>query len=209
MTTEITSTYDKLDEGLSALRRTFTYVGKDDFTHEYLKEDNESRFLPGAGSLYHYPGGYISFNTENMWLFKLLQLYLIEKHHMIPVPFVVDMPKFISFKRSSGAINRGLISPMCSLTFTEKNNDFKTHIKFNEQGTEEFLTDFSQMEKCVYLSEVMKMNNIDELNIEVKYNENNEAETKEIETKVFIKLENMLNRFNETHAPLRLRLAYK
>jgi len=53
------------------------------------------------------------------------------------------------------------------------------------------------------------MNDINELNIEVKYSENTEKETKEIETKVFIKLEHMLNRFNEAHAPLTLRLAYK
>ena len=65
------------------------------------------------------------------------------------------------------------------------------------------------MEKCVYLSEVMRMNDINELNIEVKYSENTEKETKEIETKVFIKLEHMLNRFNEAHAPFTLRLAYK
>ena len=60
------------------------------------------------------------------------------------------------------------------------------------------------MEKCVYLSEVMRMNDINELNIEVKYSENTEKETKEIETKVFIKLEHMLNRFNEAHAPFTL-----
>ena len=90
-----------------------------------------------------------------------------------------------------------------------KSSKFKTHIKFNAEGTEEYLTDFSQMEKCVYLSEVMRMNDINELNIEVKYSENTEKETKEIETKVFIKLEHMLNRFNEAHAPLTLRLAYK
>jgi hypothetical protein len=209
MTTEKATTYDKLEEGLSALRRTFTYVGKDDFTQDYLNEDNEARFLPGAGSLYHYPGGYINFNKENMWLYDLLQLYLIEKYNMIPVAFVKDMPRFISFKRSSGAINRGLVSPTCSLTFSESNNDFKTHIKFNAEGTEEYLTDFSQMEKCVYISEVMLMNDITELNIEVKYSENTEKETKEIETKVFIKLEHMLNKFNEAHAPLTLRLAYK
>ena len=191
-------------------------------TDEFTKEKGETivKYLYGCRSLYTMPYGGIMCLSKNQWIFDLACIHFMKLSNLVPMKYVSGISDTINVKRTSGLIQEACIDPLNGLIYDKGREDFLLRCNLSDTCLEE-PTIYSEIVKSVRLSEIMKLNNINDIdisfpNILQDYSNNKdifenhyEGDILEIQNNSFETITGLINKFNELNKYKNLKINIK
>ena len=153
---------DSLECAIGGIQFSSKRLDTDEFTNE--KGDTYVKYLYGCRSFYTIPYGGIMCLPKNQWIFELACIHFMKLSEFIPMKYVSGISNTINVKRSSGIIQKACIDPLNGLIYNTKHDDFLLRCNLSDTSLEE-PTIYSEIVKSVRLSEIMELNNINEINV--------------------------------------------
>jgi hypothetical protein len=209
---------DSLERAIGGIRFSSKRIDTDEFTKE--KGDTYVKYLYGCRSYYTIPYGGIMCLPKNQWIFELACIHFMKFSNLIPMKYVSGINKTIEVKRASGSIQKASIDPLNGLIYDKNLDDFLLRCNLSDNCLEE-PTIYSEIVKSVRLSDIMILNNINEIDVEFPnilrdysnnediFENNYDDDIIDIQNNAFETIAELINNFNELNKDKHLKINIK
>ncbi len=214
--TKMENLQESLESAIGGIQFSSKRVNTDEFTKE--KGETFVKYLYGCRSFYTIPYGGVMYLPKNQWIFDLACIHFMKLSEFIPMKYVSGISDTINVKRTSGIIQNACIDPLNGLIYNKNREDFLLRCNLSDTCLEE-PTIYSEIVKSVRLSELMILNNINEINVSFPnilhdYSNNedifeNEDEIIDIQNNSIETITVLINKFNELNKYKNLKINIK
>ena len=186
-----------IDRGLFRLQILSKFSGIDEFTQKKYDSIYIGR-VPCYLSFYNHISVGIGYATENEWILKLAGIDFMINNKSIPFSWCV-LPNILNIERSNGYIQPGYFNDYSGLVYSESKKDFILSVSFNEYNVDIEPNMYSDSTKGVLLKKIMKLNNIDNIDINYKLFSNDYIESLDnnFKKEMFLKYNNVIKDYFE------------